>query len=237
MIHRRNYTGVTYGIEVRSPHYDCSVRCSCVAVKHLVQSRIQSVYGTVQVCGQKRFVSQMLKQRQERARTNAYRCSSSATQQGRRAVKCSQEGCLQQYTSSLGHYTYSSMYNSLEGASNVFRHSVNRRQNWDGRVYHHPALLTPASNRQLRHSITERVNRCSAANCCGCWVDKSPSVAKHCMQHSTEELELVSLLQVLLFTTLPCICLPLCTCMQPCLFEISCVPAACYISQMASASL
>ena len=194
------------------------------AVKH-VQSHIQFFHSTMQVyavLGHKRL--EMLKQREERARTNAYRCSYSATHQGRRAAKCSQEGCLQQYTSSQGHCTYSSMYNRLEGTSNVFRHSVNRRQSWDGRVYHNPALLSPASNKQLRHNMTERVNKCSAANCCGCWCDKSPSVAENCMQHSTEELELVSLLQVLLFTTLSCICVSLCTCMQPCLLSITNLP-------------
>ena len=168
----------------------------------------------------------MLKQRQERASVNAYRVLHAATQQGKRAVQCSQEGCLQQHATSQENCMYSSRCNSLEGASNIYRRKANRRKSWDGRVYHHPALLSPASNRQLRHSNTERVNKCIAANCCGCWLNESPAVAVDCMQHSTEELELVSLLQVLLFTTLSCICLTVCTCTQPilCLLNTNNLP-------------
>lgn len=141
-----------------------------------------------------------MKQRQERASTNAHRYS---TRQGKRAVRCSQEGCLQQHASSQRKCADSSMCDGREGTSIIYWDSVNRRQGWDGRVYHHPALLSQYSNRQLRHSNTERANNCSAANRCGCWLDESPAGARDCMQRSTEELELVSLLQVHLFTTFP----------------------------------
>ena len=169
----------------------------------------------------------VMKQRQERASTNAHRYS---TQQGKRAVRCSQEGCLQQHASSQRKCADSSMCDGREGTSIIYWDSVNRRQGWDGRVYHHPALLSQYSKRQLRHSNTERANNCSAANRCGCWLDESPAVARDCMQRSTEELELVSLLQVHLFTTLSCICLTLC-CVH--VYSLSC---SCSVSTVCAQS-
>ena len=143
----------------------------------------------------------MLRQPQKRAGTPGTACClHSAAQQGNRPLKCSQEGCLPEYILSHGLSVRSSMCNSsmLDRAGNRYRHNENRRQSWDGRVYHCPALLGPASARQLKHSQTERVDKRSAANCCSCWFPKPQAAARDCVKDSTEDLELVSLLQVLL---------------------------------------
>ena len=147
----------------------------------------------------------MLKQHQEQASTSTYCCS-------HLALRYSQPACLHQLAApeSPGYCKPISMCDSLGGASKIYMNSKYRRQGWDGRVYYHPALMNSASTR-LRHSRDALgSHKRSPAKCCGCWVQKSSGAAERCMHHSTEELELVSLLQVLLSSAPALHCVHVC---------------------------
>lgn len=114
----------------------------------------------------------------------------------------------------------------------MYEHSRNCRQSWDGRVYHRPSLLGTISRRHLRHSHTESVEKHTTARCYGCWLQRSQPVMRGCSPDSVEELELVSLLQVLLVCLLPAICPALSTYMRPVPCKIAHVTAHTLIQQL-----
>lgn len=147
------------------------------------------------------LVVAMTRQQQERAKIKGAFSAPAVTQAGKDSVKGSQAYLRQPGTCTL-------LCNSLNGASNIYEHSRICRQSWDGRVYHRPSLLSTASRGQLRHSYTATINKQTAARCYDCWLQSSQAVMESCSK-SAEELELVSLLQVLLVSILPDLC-PVC---------------------------
>lgn len=162
--------------------------------------------------GQPRFVIRMARQQQRRISKGAFGCAASATQAGNSSVQDNQ-------TSVHGVGASSSLCNSSNWGSNMYEHSRNCRQSWDGRIYHRPSLLGTISRRQLKHSHTESIKKQTAARCYGCWLQRSQAVMGSCSQDSAEELELVSLLQVVL-CFFPAICSASSTYMQPVLCKL-----------------
>ena len=141
----------------------------------------------------------MARQQQEWAKTKGtFSCAPSATQACKSSVQDSQASLHEIGACSL-------LCNSSNWARSMYEYSGQCRQSWDGRVYHRPSLLGTTSRRQLKHTHTESIKKGTAARCYGCWIHRSQPVvgssSQSCSQN--EELELVSLLQVLF---LPSIC-------------------------------
>ena len=141
----------------------------------------------------------MARQQQEWAKTKGtFSCAPSATQACKSSVQDSQASLHEIGACSL-------LCNSSNWASSMYEHSGDCRRSWDDRVYHRPSLLGTTSRRQQKHSHTESIRKQTAARCYGCWIHRSQPVvgssSQSCSQN--EELELVSLLQVLF---LPAMC-------------------------------
>ena len=132
-------------------------------------------------------------------------CLVPATQKGRRRGVCRQdlagECALQQVTAS-GFQACSPVHQSLHAASSSYQRKAARRQAWDNRVYHHPSFTSPKSRTQPRHAHRGRT-QAHGTGVSGCWPGAdAEAVWGCCSQAAIEELELVSLLQVMLLSHL-----------------------------------